>query len=364
MARSEPNRFGCVKGFLRTLALMARTTLADVAREAGVSRTTASHALSGKGRVDSGTRALVREVADRLGYSPSRVARNLALGRSDTIGLLLPSIGQLPLDELARTDWYGRVAVLASQEALALGRALTILPPIRSTSDLAAFGLDGVLVLDPVEHDPRWPALREIALPRVLIGRDPAGELGPTVVTDLVGPVAELFSHLRSQGMHRIGLVMPDFHWSAEDEVASLVRVHCATWGLPEPTIIHVDASAFSSRAEALDRTQEVVIEALQGPDRPDALVGLFEGAGPAIMMAARALGLEVPSDLLVAVDVDGIVAESFDPPITAIDLNIEDLVTNAVQLLVSDEGIQTSEVTVTVPARLMLRASTQRLVD
>ena len=338
---------------------MVRTTLADVAREAGVSRTTASHALSGKGRVDNGTRALVREVAERLGYSPSRVARNLALGQSDTIGLLLPSIGRLPLDELARTDWYGRVAVLASQESLALGRALTILPPIRSTSDLASFGLDGVLVLDPVEDDPRWPALRELALPRVLIGRDPTGELGPTVVTDLVSPTAQLLTHLRSQGMRRIGLVMPDFHWSAEGEVVNMVGAQCAKWGMPEPTIIHVDASACASRAEALERTQQLVVEVLQGPDRPDALVGLFEGAGPSIIMAARALGLEVPADLLVAVDVDGIVAESFDPPITAIDLNIDALVANAVQLLVSADGDHTREVS--VPAHLVVRASSQR---
>lgn len=339
---------------------MARTTLADVAREAGVSRTTASHALSGKGRVDAGTRALVSEVATRLGYSPSRVARNLALGQSDTIGLLLPTIGRLPLDELARTDWYGRIAVLASQEALALGRALTILPPIRSSSDLASFGLDGVLVLDPVEDDPRWPALRELALPRVLIGRDPTGELGPTVVTDLISPMAELLAHLRSQGMRRIGLVMPDFHWSAESEVADAVGSQCATWGMPEPTVIHVDASAFTSRSEALERTQQLVADALQGPDRPDALIGLFEGAGPAIVMAARTLGLQVPSDLLVAVDVDGIVPESFDPPITAIDLNVEALVANAVRILVSADSDHTREVT--VPADLIVRASTQRI--
>ena len=56
-----------------------RVTVADVAREAGVSATTVSHALSGKGRVDDATRMHVRQVAASLGYVPNRAARNLAL---------------------------------------------------------------------------------------------------------------------------------------------------------------------------------------------------------------------------------------------------------------------------------------------
>jgi transcriptional regulator with XRE-family HTH domain len=65
-----------------------RVTIADVAREAGVSRTTVSHALSGQGKVNADTRAKVKEVAERLNYRPSARARSLRSGKSQTLALL------------------------------------------------------------------------------------------------------------------------------------------------------------------------------------------------------------------------------------------------------------------------------------
>jgi DNA-binding LacI/PurR family transcriptional regulator len=62
-----------------------RTGLVDVAAEAGVSVTTASDALTGRGRVAPGTRQRVHEVASRLGYQPNPLARSLVRGR---IGLI------------------------------------------------------------------------------------------------------------------------------------------------------------------------------------------------------------------------------------------------------------------------------------
>ena len=83
-----------------------------------------SHALSGKGRVDARTRERVQTAADLLGYVPSRTARSLALGRSDTIGLLLPRLGRMPMDELLRTIKVGCAAprVAAMRRAHAHGR--------------------------------------------------------------------------------------------------------------------------------------------------------------------------------------------------------------------------------------------------
>ena len=58
----------------------------DVAREAGVSITTVSHALSGKGRLPDETRERVRRVAADLGYAPNPVARSLAGEYQDILG--------------------------------------------------------------------------------------------------------------------------------------------------------------------------------------------------------------------------------------------------------------------------------------
>src|SRR5699024_2673620 len=65
-----------------------RVTIADVAREAGVSRTTVSHALSGQGKVNAATRAKVKEVAARLNYRPNVRAQSLRSGKSQPLALL------------------------------------------------------------------------------------------------------------------------------------------------------------------------------------------------------------------------------------------------------------------------------------
>lgn len=63
-----------------------RAGIRDVAAAAGVSITTVSDALNGKGRLPDATRRHVREVADRLGYRPSAAARTLRTGKSGLIG--------------------------------------------------------------------------------------------------------------------------------------------------------------------------------------------------------------------------------------------------------------------------------------
>src|SRR5688500_17097652 len=67
-----------------------RIRIADVAREAGVSKTTVSFAFNSPARVKPATAARIHEVAGRLGYEPHPVARLLAQRGSQTIGLLTP----------------------------------------------------------------------------------------------------------------------------------------------------------------------------------------------------------------------------------------------------------------------------------
>ena len=69
----------------------------DVAREAGVSITTVSHALNGKGRIPENTRRRVRGIAERLGYEPNAIARSLAGGRTGVIAIAFSLVDTVPL---------------------------------------------------------------------------------------------------------------------------------------------------------------------------------------------------------------------------------------------------------------------------
>jgi DNA-binding LacI/PurR family transcriptional regulator len=338
--------------------VVARVTVADVAKAAGVSITTVSHSLSGKGRVEASTRERVRAVAAELGYVPSRTARNLALGRSDTIGLLLPQLPTMPLEELLAFDYYGRVAVAASQAALHHGRALLVLPGVQSTAQLRSFGLDGLIVLDPILDDPRLELLRGLPTRTVLMGQDPNGEFGPAVSIDAAGSTRALLDHCWERGARRIGMISPDLAWSATADSRDAYATWCSEHSI-EPRLAIAPAASVQSRPDLSSAAKQTALDLLRAPDRPDALIGMLEDFGHGIVLAARELQLDVPGDLLVAQDIDDAVAAASG--ITALDLNVHTQLDIALAMLIADEPLPADEVRL-VSATLVPRESTRGL--
>lgn len=74
----------------------------DIARAAGVDRTTVSRALSDHGRMNPETRERIKKIARELKYMPNKAASNLALGRSDLIGIMIASDGGTMLHPVLR----------------------------------------------------------------------------------------------------------------------------------------------------------------------------------------------------------------------------------------------------------------------
>jgi LacI family transcriptional regulator len=79
-----------------------RVTIADVAQEAGVSMMTVSRAINNKEGISEETRQRILEIAERIGYRPSSVARALATNRSCTIGLVIPDVANPFFSQIVR----------------------------------------------------------------------------------------------------------------------------------------------------------------------------------------------------------------------------------------------------------------------
>src|SRR2546430_17015759 len=105
-----------------------RPTIMDVAREAGVSMTTVSHALNGRGFVDPATRERVKETARKLGYRPNLHAQKLRGGGAHTIVLL----SSMPFGVAAGPSRLGfLMEVAAGAAAAALSRGVAPAPARR-----------------------------------------------------------------------------------------------------------------------------------------------------------------------------------------------------------------------------------------
>ena len=81
---------------------MNKVTIQDIARVAGVSKSTVSRVLNGTAKVHPDKHRAVVNATDRLGFKPSAVARSLASGRSMTIGVLTQSMGSPFYDTIAQ----------------------------------------------------------------------------------------------------------------------------------------------------------------------------------------------------------------------------------------------------------------------
>jgi DNA-binding LacI/PurR family transcriptional regulator len=148
-----------------------RVTIADVAAHAGVSKSTVSHALSGKRTISSETQARVREAIRALGFRPNPVARKLAGGeRSRAIGfvfpLLAPQIAGLEMTFIAS----------AAQVINQAEYAFVLLTHLaQSSQHLEYFGhsglVDGFILMQVNLVDERVEFLRREGIPFVLIGR-------------------------------------------------------------------------------------------------------------------------------------------------------------------------------------------------
>jgi DNA-binding LacI/PurR family transcriptional regulator len=353
------NRFGnlvrVVVAVTRGPGISARRiTIRDVARAAGVSLTTVSDALNGKGRVEASTREHVAEIATELGYQANRHARSLRSGRTMTLALVLPRAATRPRDEeMLGIDYYMELASTASRAAFERDHAVLLLPPLSSTDDLRRFAVDGGIIVDPRANDRMVELFDALGLPWVTVDRD----LGRPddhwwVSADNEGNTTMALDHLWDAGARRIALLTARAGWSWFRDSRRAYRAWAGAHG-QQPIIAE-------ARLQSLEPSAAAAAGALlDGPDRPDAVFAPPDRFAAGILRAARERGLRVPEDLRIAAGVDSHLMLTADPPITALDLQPRLVGDAAVDLLIA--RIRGDDVTRqrTVGAALRARAST-----
>ncbi|MFF5208177.1 LacI family DNA-binding transcriptional regulator [Streptosporangium sp. NPDC000396] len=324
-----------------------RAGIRDVARVTGLSITTVSHALSGKGRVSERTREIVRAAAERLGYQPDPIAAGLASGRVGVIGILVEHIRSRHWEHTYR-PYYAAFASGATMLAVERDHAVVVLP-----ADLwGKVPLDGVIIVDPAHGDPFMSECRKRGKPVVADGTplDPGFRDVPVIESDSDDTLQALLGHLRDAGASRIALLTgtePD-SYTLDTERAYIAWSHAHG----NPVIIEA-LQPGEPPAAAAERL-------LSRPDRPDAVHGLNETYGEALLGAARKLGLAIPDDLLVTIMCETVEDKHWDVPLTVLSLEAERRGAVAAAALIDVlSGIEPGSLR--VPTRLVIRESTSR---
>lgn len=303
--------------------------IGEIARRAGVSRSTVSYVLSGKRAVSEATRQRIQAVIDDLDYRPNANARALKEGRTRTIGLVIP-----PASHRLTDMQLGFVASVV--EAAARFDLDVLLSPSGGDHErsfervVTGRRVDGVILMEIRLEDDRVTRLRQSRLPFVTIGRTAEPADMSWVDVDYEGLIARCVHHLADLGHQRVALV----NRSAELVAAGYGPGHRALAGfsqaVAERGLTGVDVCC-GDDAPAGESSMTDLLAA-----HPDvtAAATINEAALPGIQRALEAAGKVVPRDFSLTGVAARHWAEDSRPPLTAADVPTLDMGADAVALL------------------------------
>ncbi|MBC7725965.1 MAG: LacI family DNA-binding transcriptional regulator [Burkholderiaceae bacterium] len=336
----------------------ARATIADVAREAGVSKGLVSFALNDRPGVSAHTRDRILAVAKDLGWSPSVRARSLSSDRAFALGVV---IARNP--EILSSDPFFPALIAGIETALApVGQALVLSmvgdadAETASYRQLAAHGrVDGVIITDLRLNDPRLALVEELGLAAVTLGRPDIPSPFPSVNLDDAPGIRDAVRHLADLGHVRIAHVAGPatmLHGARRREAFDAALRELGLDAGPDGClVIETDFSA----ADGARATREL----LALPERPTAIVYSNDPMAIAGMGVAQRDGLRVPEDLSVTGFDDSDVGRHINPSLTTVSTAAQvwgEAAATALLRVVSGEQIDHIELS---PALLVVREST-----
>lgn len=299
-------------------------TLQDIADRIGVTRSTVSYAITGRGRVSAETRERVLVAARELGYQPNTLARRLRGSRTGLIVLRLPRY-------TSSMSYYMEAAFGVAEEAERSGMVATLITTeTRHPADLRRLHADGVILLDADADDPAAHTILAGSVP-VVTGEPVPPGLPPgraAVASDHVGAIRELMDHLADRGARYPALVVPDVRsfWAIS------VRTAFEGWCLERGIAGRVVPVRHPMTPESVGAGVAALVGADGGPT--DAIVAGSDGIVLNVVTRAEQLGRRVGADLLVATVVDSGILELTRPSVTALDLGPREFGRRCVRVL------------------------------
>ena len=295
-------------------------TIADLARRLGISKASVSYALNDQPGVSAETRERVRSLARELGWYPSSSARALSRAKTGAIGLVFSRDPEL----LGNEPFYMRVISGIEQVLIDADVALVLrMVGAAPGRDLTVYErwagerrVDGVILFDAKQDDPRFPLMERLGLPAVLLG-SPAGAASmPCVAGDEAHDAASVVDHLRALGHRHIAHMTGPQTYLHEQLRRRLVGVRAAEVGM------RVDPAQGDY---SLQDARRVTADLLRAPAPPTAIVYGSDLMALGGMDAAAALGVAVPGQLSLVSWDDSILCQVARPDVTGLERHPRD---------------------------------------
>jgi DNA-binding LacI/PurR family transcriptional regulator len=304
--------------------------IGEIAKRAGVSRSTVSYALSGKRSVSEQTRARVQRVIEEVNYRPNAAARALKEGRTRTIGLVIPPAAH-------RLTYMQLDFVASVLDAAAHADLDVLLSPSGDLHERAFQRLidgrrvDGVIVMEIRLDDPRVTQLQKADMPFVTIGHTARPEGIWWVDVDYENLINRCVHHLADLGHRNIALINRSAEMLATGYGPGLRARQGFRDGIAQCNVTGVEYPC-GDDAPAGDACMQLILG--QHPEATAAAT-VNEAALPGVQRALHRAGLAVPADFSLIGVAARHWAEEFHPPLTSADVPAERMGAHAVDLLI-----------------------------
>jgi LacI family transcriptional regulator len=323
-----------------------RVTLQQVAKRAGVSRTTASFVLTGRHadmRISEDARDRVLEAARELDYRPNRISRGLRTSVTHTIGLVS--------DTIATEPFAGEVIRGALTAALANDRMLFVVETEgdpraedQLVRDMLDRQVDGFIYAVMFTREVQIPA-RLLDQPLVLLNCTAADSRAPAVIPDEINAGRDAARILLDAG-HREGIYLvgePAPHLFAGRERVAGINEALAAAGVQLSGVLACGWEPALAHA--------AVRELVTTGGRPRALICLNDRVALGTYGALAEAGVRMPDDVSVVSFDDSFLAPWLRPALTGLALPHYDMGKRAVELLI-EGGAEATEHRISMPIR------------
>jgi DNA-binding LacI/PurR family transcriptional regulator len=330
---------------------MGLVSIKDIARAAQVSHSTVSRALRNSPLVNRETADRIRQIARRMGYRPSAVARSLVTKKTNTIGVVVTTIADPFIAEIV-----SGIEEVANDHGYSVFLANSNTDPDREIKVVHSFHerrVDGILVTASRVGALYIPLLSQMKVPIVLINNQHPGEFVHSVMIDNITATREAVQHLIQLGHKRIGYIGDRFGFQSDTERFAGYRQALEMADLPfvPELIAHGDGKA-EGAMPAMERL-------LALPEPPTAVFCYNDMSALGALRIIRAHGLGVPDDVsLVGFD-DLFIASYTQPPLTTIRQPMRQMGHTAMEILLKLFSDPNGKTNIKLEGELIVREST-----
>jgi LacI family transcriptional regulator len=301
-------------------------TIADVAKHAGVSRSTVSYVLSGARSISSETRLRVEQAIEELRFHPHAGARSIRTRRNGVIAMALPMVYG-PHNQVQMP--YVWAALTAAQEAGLKLLMLTDDDGEAAIRDAVASSLvDGVMLMEVQQQDPRIPLLRSLNCPAVIVGTPDDSARIPFVDLDFALAGKLCAEHLLDLGHRTVGYLGQPAE-TFRRKVAYAAHARDGALGALKAGGARAAWTACDGSPAGVARSLDILLA-----KKPTALIVYNERALPLVLDRLAGLGHRVPADVSVVAVCPDEEAERSTQALTAVSLPVEELAQTAVRIL------------------------------